>query len=139
MDSLSETEIFELCKRALIHYKNKIEWFIKSEDNEEIHSVLSNSMESKLDKINEVIDECDKGLIVLQNCFNLFKPRHIAALLSYQTDLEKTTKKLIEFENFPLNLEDIKKEQEMIKHVLIIWNADNFIQGINNNKLHSDF
>ena len=139
MNTLSKTETFELCKRALEHYKNKIEWFIRSKQNEEIHSVLSDSLKPKLDKINEVIDECDKGLIVLENSFDLFKPRYIAALLSYQTDLDKTITKLTEFGNFPLNLEDIKKEQEMTEHVLIIWNANNFIQGINDNKLHSDF
>jgi len=139
VDALSETETFELCKRALVHYKNKIEWFIQLENNEEIHSVLSDSLKPKLDKINEAIDECAKGLIELKNSFDLFKPRYIAAILSYQTDLGKTITKLTEFGNFPLNLEDVEKEQEKIEYVLVIWNVGNFIQGINDNVLHSDF
>lgn len=137
--SLAETDIFELCKKALIHYKKEIESFINDDDNKNIKSVLEQCLQPKIKSIDEAIKECEKDLNILKNSFSFLKPRYMAALISYKNSLEKSIKKINQFSEFPLNLEDSVKEKNNVEEILNSWYSKNYIDSIKDKKIHSDY
>lgn len=139
MSDLSETEIFEICERSLIHYKNKLECLINDDENCEIHNILDNFLKSKLEKINESIEECGKNLSALQTSFDLFKPRYVASLLSYKEGLESSIQKINQLDEFPMNLDEIKEEKDSVEGMLSRWTSNDYLENLKNNKIHSDF
>ena len=139
MNDLSETDIFKICERSLIHYKNKIECVINNDENKDQYFILEKFLKPKIEKINEVIEECGKDLIALKNSFDLFKPRYVASLLSYKEGLENSIQKINQLDEFPMNLEEIKEEKDNVEGIFARWTSNNYLDNLKNNNIHSDF